>query len=68
VRWLTAAWVNRGSAGVTAGRLPRRKPGSLKSKHGPRRAKELNAKGMSLGEIAKALGVGKSTAARYLQS
>lgn len=43
-----------------------RKRGTRKTK--PERARELKAKGLSVGEIATALGVGYSTACRYLQS
>lgn len=43
-----------------------RKPGTTKAK--PQRARELRERGLSVSEIATALGVGYSTACRYLQS
>jgi DNA invertase Pin-like site-specific DNA recombinase len=50
------------SRGVYRGR----KPGSTKAK--PQRARQLRDKGLSVAEIATALGVGYSTACRYLAS
>ena len=46
------------------GKYRGRKPGSTKAN--PQRARELRAKGNSIGEIATSLGVGQSTVFRYL--
>lgn len=43
-----------------------RKPGSIKKKNGPERAAKLWAKGMNVTEVARALGVARKTALRYL--
>lgn len=47
-----------------AGRLKGRKPGT--TKHDPSRAKELQAKGATVPEICRLLGVGRTTVYRYL--
>jgi DNA invertase Pin-like site-specific DNA recombinase len=59
----------RQAAGIAVakkeGKYRGRKPGTLK--HDPRRALELQAKGLRTSEIATALGVNRVTVLRYLK-
>jgi DNA invertase Pin-like site-specific DNA recombinase len=61
----------RQAAGIAvakkAGVYKGRKVGTTKAKGGPRRARTLREKGLSVTEIAKTLGVSRNTAFRYLR-
>ena len=66
--YLSAMQRERQAEGIAVaksnGKYRGRKPGSTKVN--PQRARELRAKGLSIGEIATALGDGHSTVFRYL--
>jgi DNA invertase Pin-like site-specific DNA recombinase len=45
-----------------------RKPGALKNRNGPRRAVQLRARGLSVQEIGRSLGISRNTVFRYLRA